>query len=143
MITRSKLKRSIRRLKKDILMGQEINIQNLRLAKLPLPLCIKLSEKFGLVKKEYKAGETIVDMISGDMIELSEPYNNGEKKMGYRNIWNFYRYGNKMWYKKEYDDDFGGTLSLLPCDLLFESTNLVKKYDHIYRLATEAEKRCK
>lgn len=137
------MKNSIKKLKKDILMGREIDIQNFRLALLPLPLCIKLSEKFGLVKKEYQAGETIVEMISGDMIELSEPYTNGEKRIGYRNIWNFCRYGSRAWYEKEYDDDFGGTLSLLPCDLLFESTKLVKKYDHIYRLATEAEKRCK
>ena len=137
------MKNSIKKLKKDMLMGREIDIQNFRLALLPLPLCIKLSEKFGLVKKEYQAGETIVDMISGEMIELSEPYINGEKKVGYRNIWKFCRYGSRTLYEKEYDDDFGGTLSLLPCDLLFESTKLVKKYDHIYRLATEAEKRCK
>lgn len=133
------MKKSVRRIKKDLLMGQDIDIQNLRLAKLPLPLCIKLSEKYSLIKEEYQAGETIVDIISGDMIELSGTYKNGDKKIRYKNIWNLYRYGSKIWYEKEYDDDFGGTLSLLPCDLLFESTRLVKKYDHVYRLATEAE----
>jgi len=131
------MKRSVRRIKKDLVMGREVSVQDLRLAKLPLPLCIKLSEKYGLVKEEYQAGETIVDMNSGDMIELAEPYKNGTRKIEYRNIWNFWRADNV--YEREYDDDYGGTLTLCPCDMFFPAHPLWKKYDYVYRLATTRE----
>lgn len=129
-----KIKELKKRLKKGNLCVQEI-----RLAKLPLPLVIRLSKYYGLVKDEYKAGETIVSINSGEMIELSEPYKNGTQRIGYRNIWDW----NGSGYDKEYDDDFGGNLSLCACDLFFPSDPLWKKYDHIYRLATKAEERCK
>jgi hypothetical protein len=131
------MKRSVRRIKKDIKMGRDPGVQDLRLAKLPLPLRIRLSYLFGLVKEEYQAGETIVDMNSGDMIELTEPYKNGTRKIKYRNIWNFWRPANV--YEREYDDDYGGTLTLCPCDMFFPADPLWKKYDHIYRLATTKE----
>lgn len=131
------MKRSVRRIKKDLLMGREVSVQDLRLAKLPLPLCIKLSEKYGLVKEEYQAGETIVDMNSGDMIELAGKYKNGTRKIEYRNIWNFWRADNV--YEREYDDDYGGTLTLCPCDMFFPAHPLWKKYDYVYRLATTRE----
>jgi len=134
------MKKSVRRIKKDIKMGRDPGVQNLRLAKLPLPLRIRLSYLFGLVKEEYQAGEMIVDMNSGDMIELTEPYKNGTRKIKYRNIWNFWRPENV--YKREYDDDFGGTLSLLPCDLLFQADPLWKKYDHIYRFISIFKSTC-
>jgi hypothetical protein len=118
-------------------MGRDPGVQDLRLAKLPLPLCIRLSEKYGLVKEEYQAGETIVDMNSGDMIELAEPYKNGTRKIEYRNIWNFWRADNV--YEREYDDDYGGTLTLCPCDMFFPAHPLWKKYDYVYRLATTRE----
>lgn len=67
---------TIRKIKKDLRMEREISVQNLRLAYLPHSLCIRLSEKYGLIKEEYQAVETIVDINSGEMIELSEPYKN-------------------------------------------------------------------
>ena len=129
------MKRSIRRIKKDIKMGRDPGVQDLRLAKLPLPLRIRLSHLFGLVKEEYQAGETIVSINIGEMIELSEPYKNGDKRIHYRNIWRFW----DGRYVKEYDDDYGGELTLLPCDLLFDASVEWKKYDHVYREATRAE----
>ena len=116
-------------------MGRDVGVQNLRLARLPHSLCIRLSEKYGLVKEEYQAGETIVDMNSGEMIELAEPYKNGTLKIKYRNLWEFCGRG----YEKEYDDDYGGTLSLCSCDMFFPANSLWKKYDHVYRLATRSE----
>lgn len=130
---------TIRKIKKDLRMGREISVQNLRLAQLPHSLCVRLSEKYGLIKEEYQAGETIVDINSGDMIELSEPYKNRTPKIHYRNIWEWL--GNK--YIKEYDDDYGGTLTILPCDLFFPATDLWKKYNGVYRLATQREKKDK
>ena len=131
------MKRSVRKIKKDLRMGRDVAVQDLRLARLPLPLCIRLSEKYGLVKEEYQAGETIVDMDSGDMIELAGKYKNGTTKIEYRNIWNFWRADNV--YEREYDNDYGGTLTLCPCDMFFPSHPLWKKYDHVYRLATTRE----
>lgn len=131
---------SLKRLKKDLRMGRLKDIDNFILAKLPLSLSIMLAEKFGLVRDEYKAGETVASMDSGDLIELAADFKNGDKKMEYRNIWEYWQYGDKIWYSRRYDDDFGGTLSLgIPCDVLFECPPLWKRYDHIYRLATKAE----
>ena len=129
---------SLRKLKKELKKGR-LNVQEIRLAKLPHPLSIKLSKYYGLIKEEYKAGETIVSINSGDMIQLFEPYKNGTTKIGYRNIWEW----NGNGYDKEYDDDFGGHLTLCDCDMFFPSDPLWKKYDHIYRIATVAEERCK
>ena len=120
-------------------MGRKINIQSRFLSRLPYSLVIKLSKDFGLIKEIYKAGETIVSINGGDMIELAEDYKNGDIKIEYRNVWDYFN-GH---YTKRYDDDFGGTLRLMPCDLIFKSPKLWKKYDHIYRLATEKEKSLK
>lgn len=111
---------TIRKIKKDLRMGREISVQNLRLAQLPHSLCVRLSEKYGLIKEEYQAGETIVDINSGDMIELSEPYKNRTPKI---HIWE--RLGNK--YIKEYDDDYGGTLTIIPFNLFFPAMDLWRK----------------
>lgn len=130
------MKNSLRTLKKRLKMGRDLDIQNLVLSRLPHALIIRLSEKYGLVKENYKSGDTIVSINSGDMIELAGDYKNGDRKIEYRNIWEHFGSGH---YEKEYDDDFGGTLSLLPCDLIFKSPRLWKKYDHVYRLATKKE----
>lgn len=129
------MKRSVRKIKKDLKMGRDVAVQNLWLGKLPYPLCIKLSEHYGLIKEEYQVGETIVSINIGEMIELSEPYKNGDKRIHYRNIWRFW----DGRYVKEYDDDYGGELTLLPCDLIFDASSEWKKYDHVYREATRAE----
>ena len=120
-------------------MGRKINIQDRFLARLPHPLVIKLSRNYGLIKETYKAGETIVSINGGDMIELAEDYKNGDTKIEYRNIWEYFN-GR---YTKRYDDNFGGTLSLCPCDMFFQQDPLWKKYDHVYRIATNRELKCK
>ena len=107
-------------------MGRKVEAQNLRLVKLPFPQSLKLSHLFGLIKERYEAGEMIVDMNCGDMIELSEPYKNGDKTIKYRNIW---IWSKRRGYRKEYDDDFGGTLHYMT--------------PGIFRLATKREKTCK
>lgn len=120
-------------------MGRTIGIQDCFLARLPYSLVIKLSRNYGLIKETYKAGETIVSINGGDMIELAEDYKNGDTKIEYRNIWEYFN-GR---YTKRYDDDFGGTLSLCPCDMFFQQDPLWKKYDHVYRVATNRELKCK
>ena len=133
------MKNSLKTLKKSLRMGRKINIQDRFLARLPHPLVIKLSRNYGLIKETYKAGETIVSINGGDMVELAEDYKNGDTKIEYRNVWDYFN-GR---YTKRYDDDFGGTLRLMPCDLIFENPKSWKKYDHVYRMATLRELKCK
>ena len=131
------MKKSIRKIKKDLKKGVDIDISRLRLSGLPLPLRIILSEFSGLVQDKFKAGDVIVSINSGEMIELSGDYINGATKIEYKQIWEWC--GPKYGYSREYDDDYGGTLHLGSCDLLFPADKLWKSYDHVYRLATKAE----
>lgn len=130
-----KKKNSIRRLKKDFKMGRWIDVENLVLARLPWSLQIRLSNRYCLIRDKYRAGDTIVSLNGGDMIELAQDYKNGDIKIEYRNIWEYFN----GQYEREYDDDFGGTLSLMPCDLIFKAPKGWKKYDHVYRFATLRE----
>jgi hypothetical protein len=129
------MKKSLKTLKKRIRMGRWIDIENLVLARLPWSLQVQLSHRYCLIRDKYRAGDTIVSLNSGDMIELAQDYRNGDIKIEYRNIWEYFN----GQYEKEYDDDFGGTLSLMPCDLIFKAPKEWKKYDHIYRFATLRE----
>lgn len=129
------MKKSLKTLKKSIRMGRWIDIENLVLARLPWSLQVRLSHRYCLIRDKYRAGDTIVSLNGGDMIELAQDYRNGDTKVEYRNIWEYFN----GQYEKEYDDDFGGTLSLMPCDLIFKAPKGWKKYDHIYRFATLRE----
>lgn len=133
------MKKSIRKLKKDFKMGRWIDIESLVLARLPHSLVIRLSDRYCLIRKKYRAGDSIVSINGGDMIELAQDYTNGNTKIEYRNIWEYF----DGHYEKRYDDDFGGTLSLMPCDTFFKAPKLWKKYDHIYRFATLREMKLK
>lgn len=130
------MKRSLRTLKKSLKMGRWIDVENLVLARLPWSLQVRLSHRYCLLRDKYRAGDTIVSLNGGDMIELAQDYKNGDTKIEYRNIWEYCGDGH---YEKRYDDDFGGTLSLMPCDLIFKAPKGWKKYDHIYRFATLRE----
>ena len=120
-------------------MGRRIDIESLVLSNLPHSFCVRLSHRYCLIRDKYRAGDTIVSINGGDMIELAQDYRNGDTKIEYRNIWEYF----DGHYEKRYDDDFGGTLSLMPCDTFFQAPKLWKKYDHIYRFATLQELKLK
>lgn len=130
------MKKSLKTLKKSIRMGRWIDIENFVLARLPWSLQIRLSDRYCLLRDKYRAGDTIVSFNGGDMIELAQDYKNGDTKIEYKNIWEYCGDGR---YEKKYDDDFGGTLGLMPCDLIFKAPREWKKHDHIYRFATLRE----
>jgi hypothetical protein len=111
-------------------MGRDIGVQNIRLAKLSLPIAleIKIAKEYGLLKESYKAGDIIVWIGCGDIIELSEPLENNAIRVHYR----------QMWYpqdgKKQYEDYNGGSYTTIGPLL-----GAPDKYCNTYRLATKAE----
>ena len=75
------MKKSIRKLKKDYKMGRWIDVENLILSRLPWSLQVRLSKRYCLIRDKYRAGDTIVSLNGGDMIELAQDYTNGDTKI--------------------------------------------------------------
>lgn len=125
------MKKSLRRLKKDFKMGR-LCVDNLRLGLLPTELEIRLAKSFGLIRDKYKAGEILVGISSGDIVELSEPYINNDHTIHYRQAWNCWT-GERL-----YEDDFGGTWRMLPP--ILGDVKDWSGYYYTYRLATKAER---